>query len=195
MKTKKLIELLQEADPTGEEECCVGNTDIHFVGVEPAYYDGRLQVLERDESNEYYNITGGQYRMSGSKVVIHELSITDAVWNDPDLPVEFDYEPSESELKNLENTRNEVKEFRAKQLKYWTEKIVKKYNEGWKAWQSVDREIGSCLGLHWFKDEPEDGDLKNNLCIGECGAIEDSGLFKVVQEGDRCIWHLKGEEE
>lgn len=82
MKTKELIRLLQEADPSGEEEVCVGNVDIHFVEKLPAYYDGALQVLERDESKSpYYNIVGGKYVRSGHKVKIHTLSISDALYN------------------------------------------------------------------------------------------------------------------
>lgn len=90
MKTKELIRQLQENDPTGEEECCVGNADIHFVESLPAYYDGCLQVLKRDEANEYYNIIGAKYTCRGRKVKIHTLSISDALFNDKDLPVEFD---------------------------------------------------------------------------------------------------------
>jgi hypothetical protein len=89
MKTKTLIELLQKADPTGEEEVCVGNVDIHFVDVLPAYWDGNLQVLERDENKKYYNIIGAKYRRSGSKIVINTLSIADAICNDVDLPVDY----------------------------------------------------------------------------------------------------------
>lgn len=93
MKTKELIRQLQEADPTGEVECCVGNVDIHFVGIEPAYYDGSLQVLVRDESKSpYYNIVGGKYVRMGDKVVIHTLSIEDALFNaGPDDYFDIDY--------------------------------------------------------------------------------------------------------
>ena len=90
MKTKELIRQLQEADPTGEEEVCVGNTDIHFVEVLPAYYDGRLQVLKRDETCNYYNIIGAEFVAEGKKIAIHPLSIKDAIFNDPNLPVSFE---------------------------------------------------------------------------------------------------------
>ena len=91
MKTKELIRQLQEADPSGELECCVNNADIHFVNVEPAYYDGCLQVLKRDESKSpYYNICGAKYTSVGDKVVIRPLSICDAVFEQQDLPVEFE---------------------------------------------------------------------------------------------------------
>lgn len=89
MKTKELIRQLQEADPTGEEQACVNNVDIHYVDTEPAYYDGALQVLDRDESVQCYNIIGARYVRSGKKVVIHPLSIHDAICNDSDLKIDY----------------------------------------------------------------------------------------------------------
>jgi hypothetical protein len=82
VKTKEVIRLLQQEDPSGEEEVCVGNVDVHFITSEPAYYDGALQVLLRDPAKEpYYNIVGGKYIRTGKKVVIHTLSISDAISN------------------------------------------------------------------------------------------------------------------
>ena len=89
MKTKELIRQLQKADPSGEAECCVNNIDIHFVSNEPAYWDGTLEVLQRDESNKYYNIIGAKYVAYGTKVVIRPLSIADAIFEDPKLPVDY----------------------------------------------------------------------------------------------------------
>lgn len=91
MKTKELIRLLQEADPTGEEEVTVGNTDIHFVDASEAYYDGCQQILIKDESRKgSYNVIGGKVRAEGIKVCIHTHSITDAIFNNPKLPIEYD---------------------------------------------------------------------------------------------------------
>lgn len=52
MKTKKLIELLNQCDPSGELEVCLDNIDICSVGREPAYYDGALQVLIRNDKDD-----------------------------------------------------------------------------------------------------------------------------------------------
>ena len=91
MKTKELIRQLQEADPSGELECCVGNADIFFVDVEPAYWDGCLQVLKRDPAKApYYDVVGAKYTSKGNKVVVRPLSIRDAILDDENLPVEFD---------------------------------------------------------------------------------------------------------
>lgn len=90
MKSKELIRLLQEEDPTGEVEVCIDNADIHFISTEPAYWDGTLQVLTRDHSKDpYYNITGGKYVRTGSKVVLHPLSIRDVLWSDPDAIIDY----------------------------------------------------------------------------------------------------------
>lgn len=90
MKTSELIRRLQEADPSGEMECCVENADIHFVGVEPAYWDGCLQVLVHDPAKApYYDIVGAKYVSRGKKLVISTLSISDAIFDNEDLPVDY----------------------------------------------------------------------------------------------------------
>lgn len=89
MKTKELIRQLIEADPSGEEEVCVGNCDIHFIENLPAYYDGSLQVLQRDENCKFYNIIGGKYKRTGRKIQIHTLSISDAISNRQEIPVDY----------------------------------------------------------------------------------------------------------
>ncbi len=112
MKTKDLIEALQEADPTGEVECCVDNVDIHFVGREPAFYDGKLQLLIRDESNPYYNIIGAKYVSKGDKVVIHPLTFEDAISNDPALPIDYsEVTNGAAELRDRDDKwRNDVRD-------------------------------------------------------------------------------------
>lgn len=92
MKTRELIRLLNEADPSGELECCVGNVDILDVSVEPSYWDGTLQVLRRDPEKEpYYNIVSADFIRSDevNKVVINTHSISDAIYENPELPVGY----------------------------------------------------------------------------------------------------------
>lgn len=89
MKTKELIRQLQEADPTGELQCVVGGTDIHFVDAEPGYYDGPYEVLLRDETVAHFNIIGARLTTEGEKVRIRTLSIEDLIWDNPELPVEY----------------------------------------------------------------------------------------------------------
>ena len=90
MKTKEVIKRLQKADPSGELECCVEGEDIYDIDNWPAYYDGRLQVLIRDPNiKEYYNVMGAKYVSTGNKIVITPLSIEDAIFEDPEIPVEI----------------------------------------------------------------------------------------------------------
>lgn len=117
MKTKELIRRLQEEDPSGEIEVCVGNVDIHFVERMPAYYDGSLQVLIRNKNTKYYNIVGGKYVRSGDKVNIHTLSITDAISNacSVDSKFEVDYsELSEDRAKATKKAHDDLREWHRK---------------------------------------------------------------------------------
>ena len=74
MKTKELISRLQNADPTGEIQCCIDNADIWSIEVEPAYYDGSLHVIDFDEDRR--PIKGRRIR-SGEKVVLSPIRIQD----------------------------------------------------------------------------------------------------------------------
>lgn len=87
MKTKELIRLLQKADPTGEEECCIDNADISAVYPEQAYYDGLLEVLERNEKGR---IVSGKFVGSGTKILIRPHSIHNAIENNSDFPVTYE---------------------------------------------------------------------------------------------------------
>jgi len=69
MKTKDLIEKLQKLDPTGEIHVCIDNHDIFSVSLNPAYWDGTLQVLLRDPSKEpYYDVKGLRFVVHGNKI-------------------------------------------------------------------------------------------------------------------------------
>ncbi len=80
VKTHELIRQLQEADPSGELECCVGNHDIHFVQRSPANYDGMLQVLVRDPGRKGFQIIAGIIQCQGQKVQIHTLSLQECLF-------------------------------------------------------------------------------------------------------------------
>lgn len=86
MKTKDLILALQEADPSGELECTVHNGSVMAAYADFAYWDGRLQVVERDEKGGYR----GKVTERGYKVVIQAMGIVDAVCDRPDMPVEYE---------------------------------------------------------------------------------------------------------
>jgi hypothetical protein len=111
MKSKKVIQILQELDPTGEEEVCVENIDIHYITKEPAYYDGHLQVLERDEKDDDFNIKSAKYVSQGAKLVIETQSIEDMIHLRPNSEVTFDHEPNDWELKRLANYRQDAEAY------------------------------------------------------------------------------------
>lgn len=118
MKNKTLQQYLAQFDD--DAEVSVGNHDIHYVGIEEAYYDGKQEVLIRDENKQCYNIIGAKYRCKNYKVVIHPLSIKDAIENDPDMPVDF----------------SEIEEYMPSSLQYyqdlvqkWRETIIKIYHD------------------------------------------------------------------
>jgi hypothetical protein len=114
MKSKEVIRQLQEVDPSGEVEVCIGNCDIHFLTQIPAYHDGTLQVLERDKDVRYYNITGAKYVRTGNKIVIYPLSIQDAISNSPkDFPVDYS-ELSESQAQATKKAHDELREWHRK---------------------------------------------------------------------------------
>ena len=80
MKTKELIRLLQQADPSGEIEVNCGG-DINTVEVMPAYYDGALHVLIRDEKESPYdNVIGMREVREGSKIILTTIALDDLCW-------------------------------------------------------------------------------------------------------------------
>jgi hypothetical protein len=89
VKTRDLISRLQKCDPSGECEVIVGTKDILDVSAEPGYYDGAYELLVRDPAlAPYYDVVGGVITYQGIKIVIRPLPIKDAMFDDPDLPVE-----------------------------------------------------------------------------------------------------------
>jgi len=106
MKTKELIRQLQEADPSGEIECCIDNADIFFVERLPAYYDGRLQTLKRDKNGQ---ITGAKVISKGDKIKIYPLSIQEHFLDNPELEVQYETD-NEFAKEWLEKERQKAKD-------------------------------------------------------------------------------------
>lgn len=76
MKTNDLIKLLQEADPTGEFEVCIENSDIERYDILPAYYDGRISVIK--ERDKHFRPLRTEVTGSGTKLNLfrHDWSET-----------------------------------------------------------------------------------------------------------------------
>ncbi len=105
MKTKKLIKLLQDNDPSGELECTVNGIDIYSVARQPGHFDGAYEILVRDESRTNYNIVGAKITSESEKIILEPLSIKEAISEDPKLPVEFDSRVREEDKKLVEEWR------------------------------------------------------------------------------------------
>lgn len=85
MKIKELVKQLYEIDPTGETEVVTDEGDIFIVESQPAYWDGHLEILIRDESKKpYYDIVGIRELTEGRKIRLRSESLEDicydAVW-------------------------------------------------------------------------------------------------------------------
>lgn len=89
MKTKDLIRLLQEADPTGEEHCCIDNADISGVCAMSAYYDGCLQVVERVEGEADGRPLSATRVHSGVKINISPMPISELLLDCPRLRITY----------------------------------------------------------------------------------------------------------
>jgi hypothetical protein len=171
MKTKELIEMLQEADPSGELEVVAPHdgvwSDIYFVEVLEGYYDGAYQVLLHDPElkGKCYSVIGAQYRNDGSKVVLHVESIQDAMIDNPDLPVEVIGDGPERLQKRVDEWREHVNHILAVQL---GQEILRKFET---------RLI-------------EDGHKGEFVCVD----LERSEIASVDKEGCRAIEKAKAKE-
>lgn len=108
MKTKKLVQLLLEADPDGEAEVCVGNVDIIDVdGPMPAYYDGQFVQITCDDNARDEHLGGHNSRgvvkvnarCSGvNKINLQIMDAEEAFLDNPEAVFEQDpYNPQRNE--------------------------------------------------------------------------------------------------
>jgi len=157
MKTKELIKQLQEADPSGELDCNCNGADIYFVQHEYGYYDGPYERLKRDDSKACYNVTGAEITTAGEKVIIHTLSIEDALCNDTELPVtvtHYNRDRMAEYLDTVEKWRQEARDsYRRVNMMCFAQFVKKEFG--------LEREIADAFyarNIH-YKDEI-DADIK-----------------------------------
>ena len=115
MKTKDLIKLLKEADPTGEEEVCIDNNPVWFVQRMPAYYDGRLVRFEPPlpiDEDEGMRVPDKVHFVSdGAKVEIMYYTWRSAMW-DSDGELELgNYSEGSDIVDIVEEERKKVLDF------------------------------------------------------------------------------------
>ena len=161
MKTKELIKQLQKEDPSGENECVVGNVDILFVSREPSYYDGPCEILIRDENIPFCNVVGAKIQSNGEKIQIHTHSVEDAINENEKFPVDL------SELRNgrLERwgkrvalMRDESKKSKQEVNEWFINKLENYYSEYIKS--GCDKKIlEKCFGS-WLNNINRREDVK-----------------------------------
>jgi uncharacterized protein YjgD (DUF1641 family) len=186
VKSKRLIELLQKEDPSGELDVTVENEDIFSIDVLEGYWDGCYEILERDETKQCYNVTGAQYRSDGTKLRIRTLGIYDALLNNPNLPVKvvdiFNEKRMEDRISTMrEDVRNIIEEL-DQQIFY---KVMNKIKDGHRIFQKKEDKVGVFFVMFWDKND------KKRLVSGECKTILKSGFFKHFDHDDKLIeWKL-----
>jgi hypothetical protein len=127
MKVSELIKELAELDPDDECVLCINNQPITSVARSPYYWDGRLELIERDRA--YIPIKVG-YKMGGSKISFHYDTIEDALMDNPE---------AELELSGI-TYQGKIEERYAKQIEEW-KRQGQKFQE-WKKSNLVDYEQG-----------------------------------------------------
>ena len=111
MTTTDLIKLLQEIDPEGDTEVCIGNTPIWYVERLPAYYDGRLMKYTPElVPYEFTNIEKIELVSDGYKVNLITYEWDSAMW-DSDGEVIFDVPDSNSFKKVIGKCRKQVLDY------------------------------------------------------------------------------------
>jgi hypothetical protein len=100
MKTREFIKRLQEADPSGDLDCCIDNHDILRVERQFAFYDGALEILVRDPARlPYYEVIGGILRTKGDKIRIQVLSLEDAIYEAKGKPFPIEIECADDKVR------------------------------------------------------------------------------------------------
>jgi len=187
--------MLNEADPSGEGEVCVGdcgNADIFALEWKPGYWDGCYHVLVRDWENKYYNVKEAQYRSDGQKLVIKTMTTEDALFNDPELPVLVIDDFVEKRMADMvAKWREDSKEIKEQSLESILMPFLMKLKKGHKILQDKKSAGHRIFSLHWDKIEwNKYGSPQKGLTQGECKIVFKSGLFSSVEDPDKIQWKL-----
>ena len=127
MKVSELIKELTELDPNDECILCVSNHPISSIERLPYYWDGRLELIERDYTHT--PIKAG-YKAGGCKISFHYNTLEDALIDNPEV---------ELDLSGI-TYQNKVEERYLKQIEEW-KRQGRKFQE-WKKNYTVAYESG-----------------------------------------------------
>jgi hypothetical protein len=170
MKTKEVIKLLQEEDPSGELEVSIGGVDILFIEALPYYYDGRQQVLVKNEKG---NVIGGRYTESGNKVVIHYRGFSDYIWDDENFQIEYGSEHTKKFKEHHDKIRQQGIDCREEMdLRYFTQYIKDKLKDKVDELSDIDDISKDFYLKHYNRNTPIPEDIR-----------------APIQEGGRQVWH------
>jgi len=189
MKSKDLIKLLQEEDPTGEEEVVIGNSDICSVASLPGYYDGSYSLLVKDESGD---IIGAEYRSDGSKLCIYTMDWYDVLSDIPDAPIKVvDVFTHKKMQEAVDKGRAEIKSIHAKFEAESLKSVIEKLNDGWVIRQKDSDPITKCHYQHFYKKGLIFQKIEK-LNQGQCIVVVLRDKFDAIKENDGFIyWRLK----
>jgi len=196
MKSKRLIELLQNLDPSGEINVTTGGYAITHVDRLEGYYDGPGIYLQ-----------DGRFVIDDQddKIVIHTIDAEDFIWDEDgdyskiDLKIRYG---KEDRLKSFQKFSEDFKRFHKQSIEEHTFQVLKKIQEGyWICQHLSDR--GKYWGIFYVKSghdfKRENGrdiykDCNENqqtLCQGDVMALKESGFFEEIESKDYIHWRLK----
>lgn len=183
MKTKELIRLLQETDPSGEEHCCVDNIDIVSINKTPAYYDGCREEVILNESGDPIS---AKIIREGYKINISTLSIQDLLYMDPGLTIMFKGHNTILYENEVYGWRIDAKKALDQVRNSFLNDVLKKYKKGYFIVQDLCSDTTKYNLQYWFKDNEK----KDKLCQGECSVLFETKFFKPVEKEDIIIWEI-----
>lgn len=161
--------MLQEADPENKADVCVSNYPVSYVDLQPYYYDGRQQFIEKDDKGNY--VRGG-YPTGTFKLKIFYDTLEDALLDNPDM--ELDLSGITYEGKVSERHMEAINEWIAEGRKFvaWLKAAKEAHDKGLLLPPIIDSEIGDLSNgkpkqtwlrklYNWFMSLEPDW-LKNN---------------------------------
>jgi len=178
MKTKDLIKLLQEEDPSGEGYVRIEGGAIVGAEAKEGYWDGSYSYFE----NGVYVTSTRDY-----KVDIRTMDVDDVIWDlDGDMEqirkkvrVEYTYcdkTKEENFWKHVEEEAKTAKDTTYQIDKEFSEKTLKRYKEGWKI-RHLKTDKGKTYLRNWIWVK---GMKTEKLCFGEIEVVCE--LFHPVEK-------------
>jgi hypothetical protein len=127
IKTSEFIKMLQKEDPLDECYVCVGNHPVSWVERLPAYYDGRMEWIEKDEHGTPIKVG---YPSGKMKLTIHYDTVEDALLDNPDAELILDGITYEGQVQ--ERYWNYIQEWikEGREFQEWKHRDDKAYKNG-----------------------------------------------------------------